>query len=261
MIDATRGVLFPERLPTFTRLEPIGRVAALVRWYWIPEWDLAPGQASAQQLVGYPAVNLVVEPGGVSLSGPTTRSGRRELTGRGWAVGALLRPAATAALAERPEALVDRLAAVRHPELHAAVAAAMSSADAGERHAAATAAFSAWLEATVPPPAGDALLANAMADLLLQDAGILHVGDAADRLGVSPRTLQRLARRYVGVPPAAMIRRRRLQEAAQRLRERPDADLAALAAELGYADHAHLTRDFRTVLSFTPSEYRAVREP
>lgn len=96
-----------------------------------------------------------------------------------------------------------------------------------------------------------------MADLLLENAEVTQLADAARRLAVSPRTLQRLAHRYVGVSPAAMIRRRRLQEAAQRVREDPGADLARIAAELGYADHAHLTRDFRKVLSFTPSSYRA----
>ena len=54
----------------------------------------------------------------------------------------------------------------------------------------------------------------------------------------------------------SLIRRRRLQEAAQRLREQPDTELAALAAELGYADQAHLAGDFRTVLGLTPSRYR-----
>ncbi len=54
-----------------------------------------------------------------------------------------------------------------------------------------------------------------------------------------------------------MIRRRRLQEAAERLRTNPDADLATVAAEFGYADQAHLSRDFRAVLGLTPSSYRA----
>jgi len=86
---------------------------------------------------------------------------------------------------------------------------------------------------------------------------VLQVQDAASRLNVSTRTLQRLARRHVGLPPAAMIRRRRLQEAAERLRTNPWADLATVAAELGYADQAHLCGDFRAVLGFTPSSYRA----
>ncbi len=54
-----------------------------------------------------------------------------------------------------------------------------------------------------------------------------------------------------------MIRRRRLQEAAERVREDPAVPLAVLATELGYADQAHLTRDFRAVLDFTPGSYRA----
>lgn len=99
-------------------------------------------------------------------------------------------------------------------------------------------------------------LANAMAGLIDGDATVLQVSDAATRLGVSPRTLQRLARRYVGLTPVAMIRRRRLQEAAERLRNDPDANIAAVAADLGYRDHAHLAGDFRAVLGFTPSTYR-----
>ena len=80
-------------------------------------------------------------------------------------------------------------------------------------------------------------------------------------LGVSVRTLQRMAHRYVGLSPAAMIRRRRLQEAAERIRSDPGADLATVAAELGYADQAHLANDFRAVLGFTPSAYRADAGP
>jgi AraC-like DNA-binding protein len=53
-----------------------------------------------------------------------------------------------------------------------------------------------------------------------------------------------------------MIRRRRLQEAAERVRTEPAVELAAIAADLGYVDQAHLTNDFRAVLGHTPSRYR-----
>ena len=88
------------------------------------------------------------------------------------------------------------------------------------------------------------------------DPGLLRVSDLAERLGVSERTLQRLAARYVGLGPAALIRRRRLQEAAERIRTDPDADLASLAAELGYTDQAHLTNEFTRVLGLSPAGYR-----
>jgi len=99
------------------------------------------------------------------------------------------------------------------------------------------------------------LLANRLAELA-EDPGVRRVGTIAEQLAVSERTLQRLARTYVGLSPAALIRRRRLQEAAERIRDDPEADLAALATELGYTDQSHLTNEFARVLGFTPASYR-----
>jgi AraC-like DNA-binding protein len=252
-----RGVLYPARMPSFHRMSPPDTVAAWVRWFWIPEWHLAPGRVSRQELIAFPACNLVVEPDLVGLAGPTTRRSFRDLTGRGWAVGALLRPAAVPHFVEDPVAIRDAYLALDLPDLHDAVTPAMTSdQEASERRSRAVNAFAHWLEETLPSPDSGALLANAMADLIDGDPSVLQVKDAAARLGVSPRALQRLARQYVGLPPAAMIRRRRLQDAAERLRREPSIDIAAVASDLGYADHAHLTSDFRTVLNFTPSAYR-----
>jgi AraC-like DNA-binding protein len=271
-----RGVLYPTRLPTFTRIEPPERVAELVRWFWIPEWNLPAGRTSRQHVISFPASNLVVEGNSVDLVGPTTRAAHRDLIGTGWAVGALLRPAAVPSFTDDPDSLRDDSVAVDAPDLLDAVTRAMHghADDRGgdesdttdghqanrrgpdERHGRAVDAFSDWLTERVPQPDEEARLANALAEAIATDPSVLHVGDVASRLGVSARSAQRLCRRYVGLPPAAMIRRRRLQEAAETLRADPGVDLADLAADLGYADHAHLTRDFRNVLGFTPSSYR-----
>src|SRR5690606_41289729 len=101
-----------------------------------------------------------------------------------------------------------------------------------DRLEAAVGIMSHWLEHRAGAPTDVALQANAMSDLLMTDAQVRTAEQAATRLAVSLRTLQRMTHRHVGLPPLAMIRRRRLQEAAQRLREDPDVDLAALAAEL-----------------------------
>lgn len=271
MIDSSRGVLFPSRLPSFHRLPPPAGVAHLVMWFWIPEWNLPPGVTSRQDIVAYPALNLVIEPHQVTLSGATTRATHRELSGTGWAVGALLRPAAVAALVESPSALVDGIRTIQAPDLHHAVTEAMvpsavqvpepraastaEDADGSARRTAAVTAFAAWLAASNVSAAD--LHANALSEVFLGEEPARTLAEAASRLAVSERTLQRMAHRYVGVTPAAMIRRRRLQEAAERVREDPDADLATLASELGYADHAHLTRDFRVVLGMAPTTYRA----
>jgi AraC-like DNA-binding protein len=263
---ADRGILYPARLPRFTRVPAPDRVARLVRWFWVPEWDIAPGRTSRQHLVGFPASNLVVEDGTdgpalVGLAGPGTRRSHRDLTGRGWAVGAQLLPAAVPAFTDDPALLLDRYVRLDHPDLLAAVQAAMATGPAGTRPERAADAFADWLVAHVPPPGPDALLANDLAELVDGDRTVVRVEDVAARLAVSVRTVQRLARRHVGVPPAAMIRRRRLQEAAERVRADPAADLATLAAELGYADHAHLSHDFRAVLGLAPTEYRRTHDP
>jgi AraC-like DNA-binding protein len=279
-----RGMLYPARLPAFRRMPPPPELEDRVRWFWIPEWNLAPGVVSRQEILPFPALNFVVQPEGVTLSGPATRRSHRDLSGRGWAFGVLLRPAAVPAFTSDPGALRDLEIDFPAPDLQAAVVAAMSPAGGGEmndgkadddggagddgernsgdtRHARAAAVVVRWLEARVPVPAAEAQLANSLEDLIRTDPSLTRVDEAAERLGVSARTLQRLARRHVGLPPLAMIRRYRLQEAAERLRTEPGAVIADIAAELGYADHAHLAAAFREVLGFTPSGYRRSAGP
>lgn len=225
-----------------------------MRWFWISRWDIAPGRVSRQELLAFPAVNLVVEDSCVGISGPTTRRSHRDLTGRGWAVGALLRPAANPAVVTDPSRMRDRYGLVDEPELHAAVAAPMTAEP--PALAAACAAFEDWLLGRVPTCASRDLLANDLVARIEDDPELHRVEDVAAALNLSVRTVQRLTRRYVGLTPMTMIRRRRLQEAATVAREDPDVTLATLAADLGYADQAHLIRDFRNVLGFTPGAYR-----
>lgn len=252
-----RGVLYPARLPVFHREASPPELAERVRWFWIPEWDLAPGRASRQELLAFPACNLVVESDGtVTLSGATTRMSFRDLEGRGWAVGALLRPAAAAALHTDPRRIRDGALSYDAPDLCDAVRAAMGSGDRDARRRAAVEAYGAWIGRHLPPADADGRLANAMEDLVASDRTIVRVDQLAEGLGLSVRSVQRLARRYVGVTPLSMIRRYRLQEAAQRLREDPEATIGRIAGELGYADQAHLCADFRTVIGFNPSTYR-----
>ena len=254
-----RGPLYPARLPSFHRVPAPALLADRFRWFWIPEWDLAAGRTSRQEVLPFPALNLVIEQDGVRLYGPATRRSVRDLQGTGWAFGLLLRPAAVPFLCPDPGALKDASTALELPGLRTPVTAAMESKandDGGARRAAAVAAASAWAETALPTSPPESLLANRFEDLIEADPSLTRVDQAADLLGVSVRSLQRIARKHVGLPPLAMIRRYRLQEAADRLRTDPDLGIADVAAELGYADHAHLTDVFREVLGFTPSGYR-----
>src|SRR3982751_6440700 len=60
---------------------------------------------------------------------------------------------------------------------------------------------------------------------------------------------------YVGVGSKWVIRRYRLHDAAAAASGTGDLDLVRLAADLGYSDQAHLTRDFTDAVGMPPSRY------
>src|SRR5699024_2391859 len=85
--------------------------------------------------------------------------------------------------------------------------------------------------------------------------------ELAARVGVGERQLQRIGRRRIGLSPKWLLQRRRLQDAAARLGEVDPPALADLATELGYADQAHFTRDFTTVLGRPPGRFAREHHP
>jgi AraC-like DNA-binding protein len=112
-----------------------------------------------------------------------------------------------------------------------------------------------FLASRLPPdPDPQAVQVAAMVREMTADHSLVRVEHAAARFDLSPRTLQRLFAEYVGVSPKAVLRRARLHEAAQRADD-GSVDWAALAADLGYSDQAHLTRDFTAVVGVPPSRY------
>ena len=70
--------------------------------------------------------------------------------------------------------------------------------------------------------------------------------------GASPRHLARLFDHWVGMAPKTFARIARVQEALRRMRETPAPHLKALAAELGFADQAHLSREVKAMTGASP---------
>lgn len=90
-----------------------------------------------------------------------------------------------------------------------------------------------------------------VADALQSLARHSQVAQAARQLGVSERTLQRLVQVATGRPPAYWKCLARVRRAAQALPEAPS--LAECAADHGYTDQAHMTREFGRWLGRTPA--------
>jgi AraC-like DNA-binding protein len=77
-------------------------------------------------------------------------------------------------------------------------------------------------------------------------------------VGCSPHHLSRLFHRRIGKTLVQHRLELRVHQALERLRDH-DTTLAEVAADTGFADHAHLTRSFRRFLGVTPSELRGLR--
>ena len=88
---------------------------------------------------------------------------------------------------------------------------------------------------------------------ILARAGDVDIGRLARESAASPRHLSRLFDAWIGFGPKRLARIVRVQAALRRLLEEPEANLAAVAAELGFADHAHLAREVRELTGEPPS--------
>ncbi|MFE7191136.1 helix-turn-helix transcriptional regulator [Kitasatospora sp. NPDC057541] len=116
-------------------------------------------------------------------------------------------------------------------------------------------------EPTVRPgPADRALVAAAREAINDEAPEAGRLCDLAALLRVSPYRLSRLFSREMGVPLTRYRNRVRVTRAMDRLAEGAPA-LADLAAQLGFADQAHLTRTIREHVGHTPTALRRLLVP
>ena len=154
--------------------------------------------------------------------------------------GVRLRPAAVAAAFGTPASSLRNLT----------VAAADVLGSKRARRLAEPAGIGTWIRSVSPDPrtvAAVRLLASHSVD------------DAAELLGLTPRHLRRILLADVGLSPKAfqrVVRLQRFVRAADR-----GVPLAAAAADAGYADQSHLTREVRDLAGLTPAALVRERQP
>ena len=252
------GILRPEQARRhfdYQRHAPPLELARYVENFWTITWELPPGQTYTAQVLPYPSVNLSVTNSECDVTGVCRRRYDRHLVGRGFGVGARFRPGCFRPFVNEP---VSRLT-----DRHRPVAAVLGRPTVAlEREVAAegdvvtrVGLLAAYL--LEEPPAPDEtsqLMAETVAEIARR-VDLTRVGDVAERAGLSVRTLQRLFSEYVGAGPKWVIQRCRLQDAAARAANALPVDWAGLAAELGFADQAHLTRAFTATIGVPPAAY------
>ena len=243
------------------RYEAPAEFAGLVRWFWIPVWSVPPGQEAPQKVLQYPNSLIVVAQDYARFYGVTAGLSTTTLSGDGWAVGVACAPAAGylltgSSMADHTDRFVDvddvlgDAGRVLTERVRTAMSGDPLSPDA---HAEATAAFADALRPVLPVDT-EGELVNRLVEFVESRGDVTRVAQLCEGFGLSERALQRLVHRRIGLTPKWLIQRRRLQEAAQRLRT-SDTSLADVAAALGYADQPHFSRDFSSVTGMTPREF------
>jgi len=275
-----RGVLRPDLAAahiTLDRHQPSALLAPFVDYYWVPRWDLRGEPPYEQAVLPHPNVHLVFEASGAGIFGVDRRLFTRTLSGLGLAFGVRFRAGCFRPFWQAPiSQLTDRVIPAvrlfgsqaektRQVIMDAGLSRAFEAGafEAPDEDDARMAGYAEALLCSVLPeqdPVAEqvAMLVSRITD----DPGLRRVDELSALSGLTARTLQRLFADYVGVSPKWVMRRARLHEAAERADSGEPVDWAALAADLGYADQAHLTRDFTVTIGVPPSRYAApVKDP
>jgi AraC-like DNA-binding protein len=240
-----------------TRYPPPADLAPFLDFCWALRWDLRGQAPHEQAILPHPNVNLAFESTGAGVYGVDRSIFTRRLTGAGKVLGVRFRPGGFRPFYGKPvNTLTDRVVPATDifgPPADDACAAVMAAAaDAGM-----VAAAERLLRDCAAEPDPVAARVAEIVQRITADPGLRRVATLADDFGISERQLQRLFAEYVGVSPKWVMRRARLHEAALRADTGDDVDWAALARDLGYADQAHLTRDFTATLGTPPARYAA----
>jgi AraC-like DNA-binding protein len=258
---STRGILHPiAGLGAFEleREPPPADLAPFVEWTWAVRWHLEAGREHEQATLPFPSVHLVFEEGAYRVHGPRTRRFVTRIRGEGWVLGVRLRAAGFSSFSRVPlRELVDRVARLEEALETAPLPPAASATEArGLLFGALRARRPVYVE-------GQAIAERLVAEIAREPS--LRVGELARLAGCSPRSVHRLLQTHVGVGTKWLVRRARVQSAAERVARGERVDWAELAHELGYADQSHFIRDFRDQVGETPAVYaarclRALRE-
>jgi AraC-like DNA-binding protein len=219
-------------------------LAPWVERFWAVTWDYT--EPYRQLVVPTPNVHLTFRAGRATVTGVATTHQHRTLEGRGSVLGVAFRPGWFRPLLGRAVSTLTDTTADAADVLRRDVPDVTDHA-----------ALAAFLRSILPPPDPRSALAADAVAVVATTPGLATVRDLAAHLSLSTRHVQRLFAEHVGAAPKWVIRLHRLREVTERLDAGADVRWAALADELGYADQAHLTREWRAFSGLVPTRWLA----
>jgi AraC-like DNA-binding protein len=264
-----RGVL--KRTPPAGRFKhlrrsPSSELAVWVDHYWLVSWDLRGHEPFVAETLPHPNFQVIFEKDRSVVSGVFTGKFSRTLEGRSHVFGIKFNPGSFRPFLKAPaSSLTNRTVPAKRifgrgaeaKNLEALESILVGTVDEGRMIEAAEAFFRARL----PAPDATVTLAGTLVRRILEQPGIKTVDDLVRRTGIGKRTLQRIFGEYVGATAKWVIRRYRLHELVEKFNSGGKVDWADLALELGYFDQAHLINDFKSIVGYSPVQYRKSANP
>jgi AraC-like DNA-binding protein len=237
------------------RLAPAADLAPFVSHFWLVQWDLRGREPRVQETLPQPSVHLVVEREQSGIWGVVRDKFSRLLEGEGRAFGIKFRPGGFYPFFRAPlSGLANRVVPIG--ELFGAAGQAYEAAIlAQDDDAMLVATAETFLRSASPARDEVAEAMGRLVDRIATDRGITTVDALVAHAGCTTRSLQRLFARYIGASPKWVIKRFRLIEVIDQLADRETIDWTRLALDLGYFDHAHFIKDFKSIIGRTPAEY------
>ena len=213
----------------------------LIERFWTLQFNVP--RPEIQPVLPHPCVNIAFGSADPGVHGPARDRDDHQIAGRGWVLGAKLRPGALVAmgLGSGPE-LVDAVLPIE--QVFAADGRRVADAvllEPDRRRG------SELIEELLLRylPVDDPVWADLTQVIatMLANPSLLRVSQVAQASGLSIRTLQRWFGHYLGLSPAWVLARG------------DGDDLADLAYRLGYYDQAHFTKAFAAAVGMPPGAY------
>ena len=238
---------------TYKERRPAPELADRLSCVWVQEVP-AGAEPYAHRTVPNGGVELFCRVGELPvLVGPQTGPMTEVLAPGTTVVGVRFKPGAAPSVLGMPATeLVDIALGADAIWGDAAIALGERIAAAATPHDAAAALEREILARAIEAERPDPVAAEAV--LHLHPWRVSEVTSLTDALYISERQLRRRCLAAIGLPPKALHRMLRFQGflALAGQREHPSAELALLAAEAGYADQPHLTRESIRLAGVTP---------
>jgi AraC-like DNA-binding protein len=238
------------------RRRPAPELAPWIAHYWMIRWDLRGCKPYFAESLPHPNVHLIFENGSAVVAGVQTHKFERLLEGQSQVFGVKFRAGGFRPFLNGPVAtLADRIVTARKifgRAIDPLEELLLSPASDQRKITAANQFFSKRLSQADAAIA----LAGRLVERILGNSAIKTVDDLARDAAIGKRSLQRLFNEYVGVSPKWVIRRYRLHELLEQCNAGARLNWSELALDLGYFDQAHLINDFKSIVGYSPIEYR-----